>query len=261
MSYNYNLNLNVNTLFSSLGSTKSSTSDGFSGLSSVLSDYSSIRSGSYGKLLKAYYNTVDTDSAKKTTAGVLNQNNSTSTAADSSATIKALQSTTDDLTASAKELYTSGSKSVFQKKTVTGEDGKKTTDYDTDAIYQKVKGFVDDYNAVLEAGEKSSDKKVANSITGMKNYTKMEANMLGKLGITVDEDSTMAIDEETFKKSDMSVAKSLFNGTGSYGYTIATKSAMANSYADMEAKQANTYNQYGSYGNTYSQGSLYNSYF
>ncbi len=250
MSYNYNLNLNVNTLFSGLG-TSSKTSDGFSGLSSILSDYSSIRSGSYGKLLKAYYNATDTDTAKKTTAGALN-NASTATAKDDSATIKELQSTTDDLTASAKELYTSGSKSVFQK---------KNGSYDTDAIYQKVKGFTEDYNAVLEAGEKSSDKKIANSITGMKNYTKMEANMLGKLGITVGEDSSLSIDEDTFKKSDMSVAKSLFNGTGSYGYTIATKSAMANSYADMEAKQANTYNQYGSYGSTYSQGSLYNSYF
>ena len=59
----------------------------------------------------------------------------------------------------------------------------------------------------------------------------------------------------------MSVAKSLFNGTGSYAYTIASKSAMTNSYADMEAARANTYNKYGSYGSTYNAGSIYNSYF
>ena len=85
--------------------------------------------------------------------------------------------------------------------------------------------------------------------------------MLSKVGITIGSDSSLSMDESTFKKSDMSVAKSLFNGTGSYAYTVATKSAMANSYADMAAKQANTYNKYGRYGSAYTQGSLYNSYF
>ena len=249
-----NFNYNINTLFSSLNSSSSS------GMSSLLSDYSAIRNGSYGKLLRAYYNNTDNDSVKS----VYNQatgKSSTSTAADSSATIKELQSTTDDLTASGKELYTTGSKSVFTKKDVTDEKENTTKEYDTDEIYKKVKSFVDDYNAVLKATEKSSDSKIANSMTSMVNYTKMEANMLGKVGITIGSDSSLSIDEDIFKRSDMSVAKSLFNGTGSYAYTIATKSAMANSYADMEARQANTYNRYGSYGSAYTQGSLYNSYF
>ena len=249
-----NFNYNINTLFSSLNSSSSS------GMSSLLSDYSAIRNGSYGKLLRAYYNNTDNDTVKS----VYNQatgKSSTSTAADSSATIKELQSTTDDLTASGKELYTTGSKSVFTKKDVTDEKENTTKEYDTDEIYKKVKSFVDDYNAVLKATEKSSDSKIANSMTSMVNYTKMEANMLGKVGITIGSDSSLSIDEDIFKRSDMSVAKSLFNGTGSYAYTIATKSAMANSYADMEARQANTYNRYGSYGSAYTQGSLYNSYF
>lgn len=250
MSFNYN----IGSLFSSLNSSASS------GMSSLLSDYSSIRNGSYGKLLRAYYNQKDND-AVKSAYNKATSKSSTSTAADSSETIKTLQSTTDDLTASGKALYTTGSKSVFNKKEVTDEKGNRTKEYDTDAIYKKVKSFVDDYNDVLKAAEKTKDSKIANNVTGMVNYTKMEANMLGKVGITIGSDSQLSIDENTFKKSDMSVAKSLFNGTGSYAYTIATKSAMANSYADMEAKQANTYNKYGSYGSNYTQGSLYNSFF
>lgn len=253
MSYNYD----VSSLFSSLNSGNTS---GTSSLGNLLSDYSSIRNGSYGKLLKAYYNNVDNSTVKSAYNSAL-KNSNTSTAADSSATIKQLQSTTDDLTSSAKDLYTTGSKSVFQKKTVTDENGNKTQQYDTDAIYKSVKSFVDDYNSVLEAADKSADSKVQNSVTGMINYTKMESNMLGKLGISIDSDYRMSIDEDTFKKADMSVAKSLFNGTGSYAYTIASKSAMTNSYADMEAAYANTYNKYGSYGSTYSSGSIYNSYF
>ena len=253
MSYNYN----ISSLFSSLniGSTSNSLN-----LSSLLSDYNSIRSGSYGKLLKAYYNGVD-NSAVKSAYNSAVKNGNTSTAADSTATIKELQSTTDDLTASAKELYTTGSKSVFNKKPVTDENGQTTQQYDTDAIYKSVKSFVEDYNSVLEAADKSADSKVQNSVIGMINYTKMESNMLGKLGITIGSDYQLSIDEDAFKKSDMSVAKSLFNGTGSYAYTVATKSSMTNSYADMEAERANTYNKYGSYGSTYSSGSIFNSYF
>ena len=253
MSYNFN----VSTLFSGLNSGRTS---GTSGLSSVLSDYGAIRNGSYGKLLKAYYNNVD-NSAVKSAYNSAVKNSNTSTAADSSATIKELQSTTDDLTSSAKDLYTTGSKSVFNKKSVTDENGQTTQQYDTDAIYKSVKGFVDDYNSVIDAADKSADSKVQNSVMGMMNYTKMESNMLGKLGITIGSDYQMSIDENAFKKADMSVAKSLFNGTGSYAYTIASKSAMTNSYADMEAARANTYNKYGSYGSTYNSGSIYNSYF
>lgn len=252
---NYNI---ISGLFSGFGT--SNTSSGISGLGSLLSDYSAIRNGSYSKLMKAYYNNVDNTATKSAyNNAVKNKNNSA--AADSSTTIKELQSTTDDLTSSAKDLYTTGSKSVFQKKSVTDEDGKTSQQYDTDAIYKSVKKFADDYNSVLEAADKSKDSKVQNSVIGMINYTKMESNMLGKLGITIGSDYQLSIDEDTFKKADMSVAKSLFNGTGSYAYTIASKSAMTNSYADMEASKANTYNKYGSYGSTYSSGSIYNSYF
>ena len=252
-----NLNYNVRSLFSSLNAGSIS---GTSGLSSLLSDYGAIRNGSYGKLMKAYYNNVD-NSAVKSAYNNAVKNSNTSTAADSSATIKQLQSTTDGLTSSAKDLYTTGSKSVFNKKEVTDENGQKTQPYDTEAIYKSVKSFADDYNSVLEAADESADSKVQNSVIGMINYTKMESNMLGKLGITIGSDYQMSIDENTFKKADMSVAKSLFNGNGSYAYTIGSKSAMTNSYADMEAARANTYNKYGSYGSTYSSGSIYNSYF
>lgn len=253
MSYNYN----ISSLFSSLNTNNTSNS---LGLASLLSDYNSIRSGSYGKLMKAYYNGVDNGAVKSAYNSAV-KNGSTSTAADSTATIKELQSTTDDLTSSAKDLYTTGSKSVFNKKSVTDENGTTTQQYDTDKIYKSVKSFVDDYNSVLEAADESKDSKVQNSVIGMINYTKMESNMLGKLGITIGSDYQLSVDEETFKKADMSVAKSLFNGTGSYAYTIGTKSAMTNSYADMEAERANTYNKYGSYGGTYSSGSIFNSYF
>lgn len=261
-------NFNVGNLFSGFGS----GSSGIGGLGGLLSDYNSIRNGSYGKLLKAYYGGMNNTSAKPAYSKVAKRddyNYNTSTAKDSASTIKELQSTTDKLTASAKELYTTGSKSVFNKKDVKDEDGNVVKDsrgvpkqeYDVDKIYKSVKKFVDNYNGVLEAADKSADRKVQNSVIGMINYTKQESNMLGKLGISIGSDYQLSIDEDTFKKADMNVAKSLFNGTGSYAYTIGSKSAMANNYADLEASRANTYNRYGNYGNTFNTGYNYNSYF
>lgn len=261
-------NFNVGNLFSGFGS----SSSGIGGLGGLLSDYNSIRNGSYGRLLKAYYggkNNTATKAAYSKVPKRTDYNYNTSTATDDTATIKELQSTTDKLTASAKALYSSGSKSVFNKVDVKDEDGNVVRDsrgvakqeYDVDKIYKSVKSFVDNYNSVLEAADKSSDRKVQNSVIGMINYTKMESNMLGKLGISIGSDYKLSISEDAFKSSDMSVAKSLFNGTGSYAYTIGSKSAMANSYADLEASRANTYNRYGSYGNNFNSGSIYNSYF
>lgn len=262
-------NFNVGSLFSGFGS----NSSGVGGLGGLLSDYNSIRNGSYGKLLKAYYGGMNNNKSYKPAYSRVDKRDdysyNTSTARDDAATIKELQSTTDKLTASAKALYTSGSKSVFNKVDVKDEDGNVVKDsrgvakqqYDVNKIYKGVKSFVDNYNSVLEAADKSADTKVQNSVIGMINYTKMESNMLSKLGISIGSDYKLSIDEETFKKADMNVAKSLFNGTGSYAYTIGSKSAMANNYADLEASRANTYNRYGSYGNNFNSGSIYNSYF
>lgn len=260
---------NMGNFFSGFGS----SSSGISGLGGLLSDYNAIRNGSYGKLMKAYYGGMNNTATKAAYSKVTKNDDygryNTSTAKDSATTIKELQSTTDKLTASAKELYSSGSKSVFNKVDVKDEDGNVVKDsrgvakkqYDVDKIYKSVKGFVDNYNSVLDAADKSADTKVQNSVIGMINYTKMESNMLGKLGITIGSDYKLSIDEDAFKKADMNVAKSLFNGTGSYAYTIGSKSAMANNYADLEASRANTYNRYGSYGSAYNSGSIYNNYF
>ena len=46
----------VNTLFSSLGTTTNNNSNAMDGLYGInVIDYNTIRNGSYGKLMKAYY--------------------------------------------------------------------------------------------------------------------------------------------------------------------------------------------------------------
>lgn len=244
---------NLSALFSSLNTNNNNSSIG--GLSALLGDYNQIKSGSYGKLMKAYYTEVKADdkAANKRT---------TSTAKDEAATIKELQSTTDNLTKVAADLYKGGSKSVFNKTEKTAEDGTVTSEYDKDAIYKKVSDFADAYNNVLKAGNKSDNDSVVSSVASMIKQTGNNEKMLNDLGITIDsENYRLSVDEDKFKKADMNIAKSLFSGTGSYGYNIAVKSSMVNNYADMDAAKSATYGKNGSYSPNFNAGSLYDSFY
>lgn len=242
----------ISTLFSSLNSAKSSSSSMNFGIN--LSDYGLIRSGSYYKMMKAYYETDASGSAKSSWIG----STTTSTAADSVKTLAQVESAADDLSNSSKDLYTTGSKSLFKTESKTDSNGKTTREYNTEEIYKAVKSFVSDYNSLVSAAGKSNTTKIANAAASMVNVTKVNANMLKEVGITIDTtDYTLKLDEDTFKNADMSKVKSLFNGNGSYAYNTAVKASMINSYAKMESSKSNTYNGSGNYTYNYSTGALY----
>lgn len=246
----------VSTLFSSLSSgsgTKSSSST-----SSLLSDYYSIRNGSYKKLLTAYYNKYGTED-NKTTSKTSYASNSTSS--DSSKTLAAAKSDSSKLTESTQALLQKGSKSLFNKVTQTDKEGNTTTDYDRDKIYDSLKSFVDNYNTVIDSADNINTSSILRSISGMTSTTKSNEKMLAQIGITINSDNTLSINQDTVKSADVEKIKSLFNSTGSYGYYISAKASEMNFNAGIEAGKANTYTNYGTYSSTYSSGNLYNSFF
>jgi flagellar capping protein FliD len=219
------------------------------------SDYNLIRSGSYYKLLKSYYSS---DSSSTTSTDKTTSTTSTSTSKETSKTLANIESATDNLNESAEALYKTNS-SVF-KKVSSQTNGK--SDYDTDAIYNAVSSFVDDYNSVIKAAGKSSASGITNAAESLTAATNQNADALKELGITIDsEKSTLSVDKETFLSADMDKAKKLFNGTGSYAYNVATKSSLLNYQAEREASKSNTYSSTGSYNYNYSSGSILNSYF
>lgn len=241
----------ISTLFSSLNQTKSAGNNLNFGVN--LSDYSMIKSGSYHKMMKAYYSTEGT-------GAVASGKGSTSTSKDTTKTLAAVENSADDLMESAKDLYKSGSKGIFNKKEVTDENGKTSEQYDTDKIYEAVKTFVSDYNSLVSAAGSSKTSSIANTAAAMVNFTKINSKSLSSLGITMDgKDYSLSLNEETFKKADMSVAKSLFHGNGSYGYQTALKASMLKNYAQNESTKANTYGANGTFTYNYSTGELYNS--
>lgn len=241
----------VSTLFSSLGSSKS-TGSGLFGIN--LSEYASIRSGSYGKLMRSYFSMDSTKGTSKSDDSTKNTiedlATTTSTSKDSTKTLVAIESDAKELTDSAKALYTRSNNKVFTK-----DSGGS---YDTDKIYKAVKRFADDYNSMLDTAGKSSTNRISRSVSSMKNETSYNEKPLKEIGITVDEKTgRLSVDETTFKSADTEKIKNLFNGTGSYAYSVATKAAMTESYAKSEAAKSNTYTKNGTYNYNYNSGNIF----
>lgn len=263
----------LGVLFSSINTSKNATVSKslFGGSADLLginySDYASIRSGSYHKLLSAYYSRElqgETDSDKTAESKRAYQyydyrTMSTSVSKDDSKVLAAIEGAAGDLKDSAAKLQTTGTKSLFKEVTTTDKEGNTSTGYDKDAIYKAVNSFVDDYNDLLDSASKSKTTNILRTTRSMENYTKVNENALNAIGITIDEDKRLSINEETLKKADMSKVKSLFQDRGSYGYQMMTQAAMVDTYAKSEAAKANTYSSQGSYTYNYTTGELYNS--
>lgn len=246
-----NLNLDYPTLFSSLSTSTSPSSSAAFNSSLNLSDYASIKNGSYYQLLKAYY-------AKKNTS----ESSSSKNSGDSASTLAAVQTDSDSLKNSADKLIKTGTDSLFNKKNITTKNSDGTTSttygYDMEAIYKGVKSFVDDYNSMLDSGSNSSNKNVLSQTLNMTTTTKAYSSLLSAVGITVDSNNKLSIDKDAFKAANISSIKSLFNGNSSYSYTISAKASQINYYA---CTANSTYDITGKLTSSSPSGFRYSSYF
>ena len=198
----------IGNLFSSLGTNTKGTSanNGLYGIN--LSDYASIKNGSYGKLMKSYYEIDEKEDAKEA-----NSKNDTD---DTDATIRDIKNSTNELKSSAQALY--NSKGLFEKD-VNGE-------YDMEAIYEKVNAFIEDYNSTVKAVGSAETESIAKAGANLVNATTSNVDMLAKLGIKVDgSDFTLSVNKETFMKANISDVKSMFSGVGSFAYQVGAKAS------------------------------------
>ena len=223
-----------------------------------LSDYASIKNGSYGKLMKAYYAKDAADKTSSKGKDTERKKNCISTAADSAKTRYEIEKAADAMKESADSLLVKGSKSVFRKK---NEKATVSEEYDTDAIYKAVSGFVTDYNDLLSKTSAASSKNLQSKADTLAAVTSANAKLLSRVGITVNSDSSLSLDEEVFKKSDMGMVKNLFGTTGAYGYKVSAQASMIDYTAAKESTRSNTYTANGTYSNVYSAGNILNSFF
>lgn len=214
-----------------------------SGLYGMLSDYSSIKSGTYGKLMKAYYS-MDSEPAKKSSEISQIAKSSISTAKDDSEVLSGVEKSADSLKDSADKLL---------KMSKDDEDVSKS--------YDAVKNFVDSYNSLINSSGKSNSDSITNRTTTLATITNANVNQLAKVGIGIEEDGTLKLNKDMFHQASAKDVSALFEGNRSYGYKVSAQASLIDYAAQKEASKANTYTLNGAYSNNYANGNLFDSMF
>lgn len=253
MGINISPKTNYSALFSSLPTNKNSVSSSFS-----LSDYSTIKNGSYYKLMKAYYG----KDASKEVQSLANKGASADTAPVNSK----LQSSSDALKKSTDALLKTGEGSVFAMKEMTTKDENgvesKKMAYDMDAIGKAVETFAKDYNSMLDAAKNSRNASALSSAANMVTQTARMENILSKVGVSVGDDNKLSVNMDALKKADVNTLKSVFNGAGSFAYNVQSKASYVAMYAKEDATKASgTYSQAATYSSNVDNGYNFNSFF
>ncbi|MDO5154901.1 MAG: flagellar filament capping protein FliD [Eubacteriales bacterium] len=210
-------NFNISSFFNNF------KSDGMSSFN--FSEYASIKNGTYRKLVKANYgkqkNMLSTSTDKK---------NNKLDATDKTGITK-LKTETEELKTAVK---------AFEKDDLWKQ---KNGSYDTEKITKAVKSFVNAYNDVVDQSSKVKAKDVSLQTGFMTNLSKTMKNSLSKVGITVEEDGKMSVDEDALKKADMKDVKAVFAGKYSYATQVADKAGAISSAA---LRSSSTYGSNGS---------------
>ncbi|MGL5259114.1 MAG: hypothetical protein ACRC7V_03295 [Lachnospiraceae bacterium] len=217
---------NYNYLFSNLSSSSSSGSSS----SNFLIDYASIKNGSYGKLMKAYY------AKNPDSTGVLDTNSNTNTK-----NLMIIQSDATDLQKSISDVASNVEK-----------------DMNIDKAYESVSKFVTDYNDFLKSAGNSNDTSILRTTLNLANAVQKSSSLLSNVGITIGSDNTLSINEDTFKNANQSTIQSLFSGNSSLGTSISSKVSIIGIQASNEAKRSSLYTNVGDYTSAFSSGTILN---
>ncbi len=208
-------NDNLSKLFSSYAAADTT------GTTQLLTNYASIKNGSYNKLLKAYYNEAKKTDVKSTGEKTTEDktkvsNNATeSILADAEASeLSAVKSSSDDLKAAADSI-----------------DKLLTSGADTDALASAIKDFADKYNEVVKNTSKVDHPAVAKQAASLKDATKINSNLLSSIGVDINKDNTLSVDTDKVKKASDSTLKTLFSNKGSYADNVSAKASMLSNSA------------------------------
>ena len=211
-----------------------------------LSDYNSIKSGSYGKLMKAYYasDVEDTKTgAGKDSSSILSRLTDhkapTTAVSDEAKAFNKAATTADALQSSIKDL------------------SSLKDDADDDKIYDSLNNYIKNYNSVIDAAGSTTDKAISNRLSTIRSATASNEKALNGLGISIGNDGKLSINKDTFAAADKSGVKDLFAERRSYASNVGVSAAMIQSTANYDSARASTYTAAGSYSSVV--GSLWDS--
>lgn len=189
-----------------------------------LADYTSIKNGSYGKLMKAYY-----AEAKASSSGTTSSRNSGTNGVlekileekKNPKVSKEAQEANANLTSGLSTLKTSLS-ALQNDSTYTDTNGGKTA---ADKVMTAVKAYVEDYNNVVTAAKDSTLTNKTAYVANMMGTTATNADKLAEIGISIRSNGTISLDEAKLKAADVSKVQELFSAKDimSYGSTVASR--------------------------------------
>lgn len=216
------INVGNNQDYSYLFQSLSSSSGGMGNLN-FLSDYASIKNGSYGKLLKTYYGARQDSStaevSKKSSSGnvlerILEEKKNPKVSKD-------VQKANASLTTGLSSLKSSVSALQSDKTYTDTENGQSAAD----KVVSAMKTFVSDYNNVVNAAKGSTLANKTAYVANMMSSSAANADKLSEIGVTVNSDGTLELNQARLKEADISKVQELFSPDNimSYGSTIASR--------------------------------------
>lgn len=203
------------TLFNSLPKTSDSSDSGLVGLAT---EFNSIRSGSYGKLLGAYYKKMEQEGATE-----------------------AIQKETEN-----RQLVGGNASSLKSAaKTLSKMDFSKASDEESLAA---IKEFISSYNSVIDTADDVNSKSILRNAVWMTNIMKESAGLLNELGISVGSDNKLTLDETKWTDASKTTKASLFNGRQGLAEKMIYKaSQMTNASSEQASYTASAYKDNGDY--------------
>lgn len=208
----------------------------YGNLSGSWSDFSMINSGSYKKLLKSYYSTVndiDSDSSSSSSKTERTQKShytvKSATELDAEKSGKTYRQTVDTtefaaIQSSSKSLSNAvnalASEKLYQEpeedETETAGTTTKKKDV-TSSVKSALKDYVSAYNSYMNTARSSNSNSIQAKNLKMFQANADNAKALKELGITTDKNGKLVFDESKFDSSKVDDVKELFSEKGSYG--------------------------------------------
>lgn len=226
-----------------------SASGGSLGNLNFISDYASIKNGSYGKLMKAYYG--GSQSSSSSVSGATASSGEKSSKSRTSNVLerileekknpkvsKEAQEANVKLTTGLSDLKTSLS-TLRNDSTYTDTSNGKSA---ADKVVSAVKAYVSDYNNVVSAAKGSTLTNKTAYVANMMSSTAANADKLSEIGISVNSNGTIELDEGMLKKAGTSKVQELFSAKDitSYGSTVASRLQFAGSVSGTNAASGST---------------------
>lgn len=177
-------------------------------------DLALIKSGVYTKMMRSYISKMTDDSDSGTSTRKTTNSEFRNMVSEKLEQIRTKETpTVQDTENKALSSVKSTSKSLeTASKELSGMDFDQST---REELFTAAKSFVSSYNSLLTSAGKTDNVSVTQSVTWMKNDTKAHEKLLGKIGVTIGKDGSLALDEEKFKAANLSDIRLQMSGSSS----------------------------------------------